>query len=184
VDEGLDDEPPLPRDKAELIARIAQARVALADAIAPLSDEQLVTAGPYEGWSVKDHLAHLAAWERGIAALLRRAPRYEAMGVDRDTYLNARSADDVNAVIHAATKDRPLADVLASLKSAQEELLDALAPLSDDDLRKTYSYYQPDEPGEDSGAPIVKWVAGNTYEHYAEHQEWLGASVSQRRAQP
>ena len=48
---------------------------------------------------------------------------------------------------------------------------------SDADLRKTYSHYQPDEPGEDSGEPIMRWVAGNTYEHYAEHQEWIEALI-------
>ena len=50
-----------------------------------------------------------------------------------------------------------------------------LAGLSDADLLKTYRHYQPDEPEENSGAPIIGWIAGNTYEHYAEHQAWVEA---------
>ena len=54
-------------------------------------------------------------------------------------------------------------------------MLTTLAGLSDEDLFKTYSYYQPDEPGDDSGDPILNWIMGNTYEHYAEHQAWIEA---------
>lgn len=50
-----------------------------------------------------------------------------------------------------------------------------LARLHDADLLKTYSEFQPDQPGEDSGAPIIGWIADNTYEHYAEHQAWVEA---------
>ena len=162
----------LPRDKAELLERIQAERTALDETLARLSEMQLVAPGEYEGWSVKDHLAHLAAWELGIAALLRRGPRYAAMGLDENTYLNA-GTDGINAAIHERTNDLSLADVLAGLRQAQAELLDALAPLSEADLAKRYSHYQPDEPGKDSGAPVVRWIAGNTYEHYAEHVAWL-----------
>lgn len=41
------------------------------------------------------------------------------------------------------------------------------------DLFRTYSYFQPDEPGEDSGRPIIAWIIGNTYEHYDEHRAWI-----------
>ncbi|MEX1252866.1 MAG: ClbS/DfsB family four-helix bundle protein [Dehalococcoidia bacterium] len=159
----------LPQDKTALIERIEAARAALDETISRLTDAQLVAPGPYEGWSVKDHLAHLAAWERGIAALLRRRPRYEAMGVDERTYLTA-GTDGINAAVHEHGKDLSLADVLAEFRQTQQDLL---AALTDADLFKTYSHYQPNEPGKDSGAPIVKWIAGNTYEHYAEHVAWL-----------
>jgi hypothetical protein len=67
--------------------------------------------------------------------------------------------------------------VLAALRDGQQQLLDALDGLTDADLFKTYSHYQPDEPGKDSGAPILGWIAGNTYAHYAEHQGWIQALV-------
>jgi hypothetical protein len=61
MDEGLDERPALPRDKGELIERIEAGRAALGEAIAGLSEAQLVAPLDGEGWSVKDHLAHLAA---------------------------------------------------------------------------------------------------------------------------
>ncbi len=177
MDEQLSENESLPRPKgkAELLERIARTRAALEETVGSLSEAQLVAPGPDEGWSAKDHLAHLATWERGLAALLRRDPRYAAMGVDEQSYLSNET--DLNAIIYQRNKDRPPADVLDSLRQAQQELLAALAGLTDADLFKTYSHYQPDEPGEDSGAPILGWIAGNTYDHYAEHQAWIRALV-------
>ena len=179
MDEQLLDEntQPLPEDKAELLKRIGLARTALEETIRPLSDAKLVAPGPYEGWSVKDHLAHLATWEQGMAALLQQRPRYAAMGVDEKTYLSA-DADGLNAVIYQNHKDRSPAEVRAALREAQHDLLAALAGLSDADLFRTYSHYQPDEPGKDSGEPILNWIAGNSYEHYAEHQVWIEAMIA------
>lgn len=163
---------PLPSDKAQLLERIQRARAGLEQTISQLSDAQLVAAGPDEGWSVKDHLAHLTTWEQGLAALLQGRPRYAAMHLDEETYLTA-GADGLNAIIHQHNKDRSLAEVIAAFRQAHQQVLAALAELTDADLFKTYSHYQPDEPGEDSGEPILRWITGNTYEHYADHQAWI-----------
>ena len=177
MDEQLTASESLPRDKPELLERIQQARAALEQTISQLSDGQLVAAGHASGWSVKDHLAHLTIWEQGLAALLQAQPRYAAMHVDERTYVSA-DEDSLNALIYQRNKERSLAEVLAAFRQAHQQVLDALEGLTDADLFKTYSHYQPDEPGEDSGEPILKWVAGNTYEHYAEHHAWLQALVA------
>lgn len=165
-----------PRDKAELLDRIERARASVDDVIGGLGDVQLVAPGPDGGWSVKDHLAHLAVWEAGMAALLQRRPRYAAMQLDENAYLST-DEDGLNAIIHQQNQGRSLGAVRAAVREAQRELLTALGSLTDADLFKTYSHYQPDEAGEDSGAPIVGWIAGNTYEHYDEHRAWIEALV-------
>ncbi len=172
MDEQLtdDESQPLPKDKAELIERIRRSRSALEATIGRLSDAQLVAPRPPDGWAVKDHLLHIAAWERSLEALLQGRPRYAAMNVDEQTYL--RSEDALNALIYRQNKERPLSEALADFEQVHKDLL---AVLTDADLLKTYSDYQPDEPGEDSGAPIIGWIAGNSYEHYAEHQAWVEA---------
>jgi len=46
--------------------------------------------------------------------------------------------------------------------------------MSDADLRRSYNHYQPNDPrdpGDDR--PVADWVAGNTYEHYAEHIRYI-----------
>ncbi len=40
-------------------------------------------------------------------------------------------------------------------------------------IKEPYSHYLPDEPGKDSGAPIIGWVIGNTNEHFDLHREWI-----------
>ena len=97
------------------------------------------------------------------------------MHVDEATYL--RSTDAINEVVYERNKGRSAPDVLADFRQAHQDVLAALGGLTEADLLRTYSHYQPDEPGEDSGAPIVRWIAGNTYEHYDEHQEWIEALV-------
>lgn len=167
---------PMPGDNAELLERIQRARATLEQTISQLSDAQLVAPGPSEGWSARDHLAHLTIWEQGLAALLQGLPRYTAMGLDEQTYLST-DEDGLNEIIFQHNKDRSLTEVLAAFQQAHQQVLAALAGLTDADLFLTYSHYQPDEPGEDSGAPILKWIAGNTYDHDAEHQAWIEALV-------
>ncbi|MCZ7571367.1 MAG: ClbS/DfsB family four-helix bundle protein [Ardenticatenaceae bacterium] len=168
-----------PQTKADLVARIIGARRALDQVIGSLGESELEASGPDDGWSVKDHLAHLAAWEEGIAALLQRRPRWEAMGLDLETVL-ANDEAGINAMIERRNKARSLQAVLSAFGQAQHDLLDALEPLTDADLFKGYSHYQPDEPGRDNGAPIIGWIIGNTYAHYEEHQRYIEALIAQR----
>lgn len=172
---GMEDSEP--RTKAALVARIEAARRQLDETIQSLSAGEMEAPGPDGGWSVKDHIAHLTVWERGIAALLRREPRWEAMGLDRETVL-AGDEESINHLLHRQHHARPLDEVLVAFRQGQRELSDALAPLEDADLLKTYSSYQPEEPGEDRGDPIVGWIAGNTYAHYEEHQRYIEQLLS------
>lgn len=158
-------------NKVELVTQIEASRAALAAVIGHLSDAQL-TQMTDNGWAGKDHLAHLAAWEAGIAALLQKQVRYEAMNVDAETFRHG-DEEAVNEMIYERNRQRPLADILAFFHESHQQLMATLASLSDEDLQKTYSFYQPNEPGEDSGAPIIGWVIGNTYEHYDLHRPFL-----------
>lgn len=172
-----------PRTKAELVARIERGRAELEQLIAPLTEAELVAPGPDGGWSIKDHLAHLAAWERGIAALLRRQPRWEAMGLDRETVL-ATDEDGVNALLDQQNRDRSLSEVLAALRQAQKEMSGALDSLEDADLFKPYSFYESGEESDESeaedGPPVIGWIIGNTYDHYDEHRGYIEAILAGR----
>jgi uncharacterized protein (TIGR03083 family) len=170
----------MPRTKVELLQHIQQARAGLEQTISQLTAGQMTASDPNGGWSVKDHLAHLATWENGLAALLEGRPRYAGMGFDEATYMHT-DLDGLNAIIHERHKDRPLSEVLTDFRRAHEQILAALARLSDTDLFKTYSHYQPDQPGKDSGDPILKWIVGNTYEHYALHHRRITSLAESNR---
>ncbi len=167
----------LPQTKSELIEQLRQSQIKLEQVLARLNDEQMTKPHDQVGWSIKDHLDHLSVWEEGIAALLEHKPRPAAMGVDAATAENA-SEDEINAMIRERTRSRSLSETRAALRASRQRLLHALDALTDADLLRGYSYYQPDEHGEDSSKPIVSWVVGNSSGHYLEHLPWIRAIVS------
>jgi len=50
--------------KSELLAEIERDWAALQEGLSRLTPEQLTEIRDRQGWSAKDHLTHLAAWER------------------------------------------------------------------------------------------------------------------------
>lgn len=167
-----------PTNKSELQQHLHQSWVELQQALDSLSDEQMTALKDQAGWTIKDHLAHLIPWEQGIIAMLRRQPRYEAMGLD-PAVVRTKSEDELNDILQKQYQSRSLSEVRDTLRRTHEELLATIDALSDADLHKTYSYYQPQEPGEDSGQPILRWVVGNSSGHYREHLPWIQAIAAQ-----
>ncbi|MBC8078046.1 MAG: maleylpyruvate isomerase N-terminal domain-containing protein [Chloroflexales bacterium] len=161
---------------AEFLRRLDRGRVALDAVIEPLSERQLTTPDPIALWSVKDHLAHLAVWANGMTALLKREPRYPAMGVDVAT-AQANEMDQLNDMFYRQHKDRPLGEVRAFFDQSHRDIRAAVAALDDADLQRTYSYFQPDEPGKDDGTPIVAYLVGNSFGHYEEHTPWINKTL-------
>lgn len=81
--------------------------------------------------------------------------------------------DERNDIIYQQNKERSLTEVLAAFEETHQQMLATLDRLTYADLLRSYSHYQPDEPRQDSGDPILKWIMGNTAEHYAEHLDWI-----------
>ena len=136
----------------------------------------LTVTGP-DGWAVKDHLVHIAAWEHSLIALFEGADRREAMGVTVD------ETDAINAQVWALHRDKTPEEALAYFHGAHELLVQLLSTMSDSDLRLSYNHYQPNDPRDASDdRPVQEWVGGNTYEHYAEHAGWIRQLVSESSA--
>jgi hypothetical protein len=166
----------MPTNKAELMERIDRSWAALEQVIARADEAELTRPGGADGWSVKDHLVHLATWERSLLALLEGSPRHEAVGLDKATY-EALGTDGVNAAVYERNKDLPLAEALAFVRQTHESVLRVLAAMTDADLLRPYSHYQPDEPPHNPD-PVVYWINGNTFGHYEEHTGWIEALLA------
>ena len=166
-----------PRTKSGLMDQLRASQAEMDRVLTSLTDAQMNDAKDHVGWSVKDHIVHLALWQRGVAAMLRKEPRWAAMGVDRQT-VTSICEDELNQIMRAQHADKSPAEAIALLRAAHDELLAAMESLSTADLEKTYSHYQPDEPGEDSGRPIAAWIIGNGSGHYAEHLPWMLAIIA------
>ncbi|MBZ0287364.1 MAG: DinB family protein, partial [Anaerolineae bacterium] len=126
--------------KSELMANIERGWNDLQAYITSLTPAQMTEPTDAAGWTVKDHLMHLAVWEGGMVELLHRRPRWEYMGLPPESAGN-RDFDAMNAVIQKAHKNKSLDEVLAALRTAHQQMLDTLQPLTDADLQRSYSDY-------------------------------------------
>ena len=77
-----------------VIAPIQKSWSELDALVGQLGDEGLMLTGA-DGWAVKDHLAHIAAWEASLIGLFEGSDRAAAMGI-------AASDDDGTDAINAA----------------------------------------------------------------------------------
>lgn len=151
----------LPQNQAELIRRIEQDWTELMNLVGRLSEAQLEI--PLDdGWSAKDHLAHLAAWERHLLlAHLQGRPAAESLDVDEATAAQY-DIDTLNEIIYRRNQPRPANEVLAELRQVHAQVVAALAQTPFERLMQPR---YPDRPD-----PLLQWVIGNTYEHYQEHE--------------
>jgi uncharacterized protein (TIGR03083 family) len=159
-----------PQTTEKLLARIADGWAALNQRIAPLGSAQLTAPGPDGGWSVKDHLAHLATWEGMLVALLEGKPIHTAFGVSRAEYDALDSTDALNAVIAGRNSGKSLDEVLRQREETHAQLVALIGALPDENLSQPITFFQPDDPDE---RPVLGKIIGDTYEHYAEHLPWI-----------
>ena len=161
--------PPTVQDVLDSIEREWDA---LQKVLSGLNADQMATLGE-EGWSTKDELAHLAAWARGLAALVRKQRRYPPMGLPEDAAPNTLGVEGMNQIIYERNRDMPLDDVLEELLAAHRDAFAAVAELGDEDLLRPFDDFQPQDRRPDGHIPILWLIAGNTYGHYAEHRETI-----------
>ncbi len=161
---------------AETVSRIRERRAELERLVAEFSPGRLEVPGS-TGWAAKDHLAHIAAWEKSLLALLHGADRAAAIGLTPEDYA-AMETDAMNEAIFERHHLAPLADILEDFHSTHQRLLETLEAMDDAALYLPYSHYQPDDlPYNDQ--PVVGWIAGNTFDHYEEHIDWLTALLAE-----
>jgi uncharacterized protein (TIGR03083 family) len=161
------------RSKAMVLEQIGRTRAELDEALAGLSERQLTTPGA-GGWSVKDHLAHIAAWETSLVALFEGRDRAEAIG------LPAGAPEDIDAeneAIRDQHAGRPLDEVRQLFEQSHSGVMAILEGLTDADLLKPYAHYQPAAAGPNVDQPVVNWVMGNTADHYREHLPAIRAAA-------
>lgn len=160
---------------ANLLARVDASWNQIDAAIRRASAGHMVTPAE-DGWSPKDHVAHLAMWRRSLLALLDGLSRPQAIGLD-DQQEEALDTDGINALLFERNRDRPLDEVVADLRDIQARVRERLASMTDADLLRAYSHYQPND-GEFNPRPVIGWIAGNTFGHDEEHLPVLEAAAS------
>jgi hypothetical protein len=167
--------PHAPREAllAEMDAGLARLLVTLDGlddvAMAGLADEA--------GWTVKDHVAHLAVWAGSLLAVLDRAPRWERMGVSEDVWRTIDEGyDAINDVIWHGHRHLTGAEARALLEREHRALEERVRTMTDAALATPYRELQP--WADDETAPVSACILGNTADHYDEHRAYIQAILA------
>jgi hypothetical protein len=147
-----------PISATDCLARFREARArvdSLADRVTSWRAESA------EGWTAKDYLAHLTAWQRrmvrwfeeGAAGQFRERPEPD---------FKFEQLDELNDHDWRAARATPLETVRAEFAATADAVEALIAMLSDEDLNDA------------ARAPWLGFearhtIAGNTYGHYQEH---------------
>jgi hypothetical protein len=134
-----------------------------------LNEAQLTKLRDAAGWSVKDHLYHLALAEGSMVALLDGTPIHEYLGVEFETY--QEGDDAVNAVTQKRSRDLPLEEVLETMRKNHHAAMERIRTTDEADLERLFNDYRPnDTPREGT---VMQALANNTFHHYEEHIPWI-----------
>jgi hypothetical protein len=152
--------------KDEILEALEDEREKFLDAIEGLSDEALQEPGMVGEWSVKDVLSHLIAWEAELVKLLWQAKQ----GIDPGSaHFGGKSVDELNAAWYAEFQARPLEQVQADFQAVRRQTERRVEAFLDKDLNDPGRYPWLE------GHPLWEWVAGDSFEHEAEHAAQIRA---------
>ncbi len=153
-----------PANKAQLLEWIDREWAALERTVNRLTEEQLTSPGP-EGWSPKDHLTHLAAWQRVLLLNRMQGNTFaEAAGMDPEAAratANMTAETGINDWFQRRDRELPLAQVLSNYRAAHDELRAAIAQADDEELFR---------PAPVGSKTLVQAIADDTYDHYRDHR--------------
>jgi hypothetical protein len=129
--------------------------------------------GVLDGWTLKDLLAHIAGWERLVAADARAVTRGEPFRPDGAA---AEPVDQINARLVAAAREVTADEVIAEARASYPALLATIEELSDADLAIRGRYpWSADEM-------VANFVADSSFLHYREHLPEIRAWIGRWRA--
>lgn len=156
-------------DKAQLLTLLTTEHERFAVLLDHIDPGVQAAAEVHAGWTVKDVLAHVAAWQAelvlGLATIRQgRTPRYAS--------ITAAEIDKLNARWHAENRDRSLERVRADFHGVHKQLLRQLDGFTDDDLFRRGRYRWLGD------RTLAEWLADYSHAHEAEHAADIEARLS------
>jgi hypothetical protein len=153
----------IPTDPEVLHSRIHESWEALAAVVSELDEPHVVRRDPGE-WSVKDVLAHIAAWEKFVITnQFLGLPPAEALGMEPEV-IARHDEDEMNAILFERNRDRPLAEVQSDWFETHRWLMSEIARLTQEQLAAPTRCIGPE------ARPLAEWIVFNTYDHYEDHR--------------
>ncbi len=152
--------------KAALLARIQRAYEPVQRLIEDGEDQALLEAVGSGGWTLKDSLAHLAAWETILLDFHMGDKSFAAVTGFEGAVYRVTSFDDINAHLHARYREMTPADIRNFVKETHARLLATLEAFPEDQLHQPHPGLS---VGEASRLNWIDYITANTYEHLEEH---------------
>jgi hypothetical protein len=172
----MEDENDLPSTRDELIQRVESDWAPFASLVSSLTDAQLTTPGP-EVWTPKDHVVHIAEWERGLTALLIGRLQSEGFGFDEATSVQlAGDVEAINAVLYERNRALAVSEVLAISWKAHTALMEALGRLTDAEIQGTVADFGMDL---EDHRPLAAGIGEDSFGHYPEHTGWIREMIGE-----
>lgn len=168
-------------NKQELLREIERAHQDMMRFLAALSDDEKTAPMLNEGWSVKDSLAHLIDWEKMSLDWLARSLRGEEVkrfvqGFQYETEAEREAVmEKLNTHLFEQNKNRALDDVLQDFRATHRAIFNFVAQMDENDI------FDPNRFAWRNGSPAFDMLAGNTFEHYDEHRQWILESLEKTR---
>jgi len=148
--------------KQDWLERLAFKREELLMSVEGLSQTGWTTSEVSPGWTAKDVLAHIAAWETRVAV------HFPDLLTDDGMHILSVEAEAFNAEQVALRRERSPRELLQELADSRRCILEALTAANDDDLVKPRAVPW-------GQITIERWALQEIYEHDSEHAAQLRA---------
>jgi hypothetical protein len=150
--------------KAELLEKMRDGRTRWGALLERVGEARMAQPGVDGEMSVKDIIAHVAAYEQWTAEQIRAEITGEMPPPNPDEEAHPDDWMDLdrrNARIYLLNRDLPLDEVMSKSHRAFEQLLAAVEALSEEDLAGPQEWTY--------GEPVRKIVPVQCYVHYQDH---------------
>lgn len=146
-------------DHATLLEHIAASRNDL-DQLVEMLDDDAFDRIAWE-WTIKDHLAHIALWERVAIAAAQGENEWDITGINQALWQEKRF-NDINAAWQQRHALDPLSEVRADFHATHERLISTLSGLTDIELGQML------DP--EGTRTLADRLASITHKHYDLHR--------------
>jgi hypothetical protein len=161
-------------NKAQFLAELHAENDQFEALLTAIGAERMTQPIAPDQWSIKDIVAHLAAWRRRTVQRLRAAAGGAALPPPPwPAHLTESETDEeINAWLHAQTVEAPVEDILAASRQVFDDLATAAAALPEEGL------FEPGRFDWLGGEPLTaKALFGHFHEeHEADMRRWKDAA--------